>query len=79
MNRNEQPTTTPFPVNHPVLWAATEPAISSAEASRLQRSGPAKSSGKPKRPLVNRLEGPERDRLLLGTPLVRPLYRSPDS
>jgi RNA polymerase sigma factor for flagellar operon FliA len=65
MNRNEQQMMPPFPVNHPALWAVTEPAMSSAELSSLQRGAPAKCSDKPKRPQVNRLEGPERDRLLL--------------
>lgn len=65
MNRNPQNSMTPFPVNHPVLWAGTEPAISSAEASRIPPSDPVKYSDKAKRPAVNRLEGPERDRLLL--------------
>jgi RNA polymerase sigma factor for flagellar operon FliA len=65
MSRNTQHTTTPFPVNHPVLWAVTEPTMSSVEVSRIPRSDSAEHSDKPKRPVVNRLEGPERDRLLL--------------
>ena len=65
MNRNTQPTTTPLPVSHPALWANSEPAISSAEVSRAERTASAGPSDKPKRAQVNRLEGPERDRLLL--------------
>jgi RNA polymerase sigma factor for flagellar operon FliA len=65
MNRNTQSTTTPFPVSHPALWAITEPAMSSAKVSRVSQSGPARHADKPKRPVVSRLEGPERDRLLL--------------
>ena len=65
MNRNTQHTTTPFPVSHPVLWCATGPTMSSAEVSRVLRSGPAQTSDKPKPSQANRPEGPERDRLLL--------------
>ena len=65
MNRNTQSTMTSFPVSHPALWAATEPAMSSTELPRIPRGGVAQHSEKPKRPVVNRLEGPERDRLLL--------------
>jgi RNA polymerase sigma factor FliA len=65
MNRNTQQTMTPFPVAPQVLWGATEHALSSAEVSRLPRSGSATHSVKQTAPVVNRLEGPERDRLLL--------------
>ena len=65
MNRNTQPTMTSFPVSHPALWAATEPAMSSTEVSRIPQGGLARHSDKPKRPVANSLEGPERDRLLL--------------
>ncbi len=65
MNRNTQSTMTSFPASHPALWAATEPAMSSTELPRIPRGGVAQHSEKPKRPVVNRLEGPERDRLLL--------------
>jgi RNA polymerase sigma factor for flagellar operon FliA len=65
MNRNTQSTMTPFPVDHPALWAINDPAISSTDVSRCQPSGSAKPADKPKRAQVNRLEGPERDRLLL--------------
>jgi RNA polymerase sigma factor for flagellar operon FliA len=65
MNRNTQQTMAPVPVGHPALWVVTEPTMSSAEASRVPQSGPARHSDKPKRPVLNHLEGPERDRLLL--------------
>jgi len=65
MTRNTQPTMTPFPVSHPALWAVAEPAMSSTEVSRIPQGDVARHSDKPKRPVVNPLEGPERDRLLL--------------
>ena len=65
MNRNTQDTTTPLPVSHPVLWGATEPAIASPELPRLPLGSPLTHSDKPKRAVVNRLKGLERDRLLL--------------
>ena len=65
MTRNTQPTMTSFPVSHPALWAVTEPAMSSTEVSRIAQGDVARHSDKPKRPVVNPLEGPERDRLLL--------------
>lgn len=62
MNRNHRQTMTTCPVDHPALWAVNGPAKSSVNAPHR---APAKRADKPTRPVVNRLEGPERDRLLL--------------
>jgi RNA polymerase sigma factor for flagellar operon FliA len=62
MNRNNHQTMTACPVAHPALWAVSVPTMSSVNAPH---SVSAKRADKPRRPVVNRLEGPERDRLLL--------------
>ncbi len=65
MNRNYQQIMSTCPTGHPALWAVNVTTMSSAQGARVQPGIPAPHADEPKNPVVNRLEGPERDRLLL--------------
>ena len=65
MNRNYQQIMSTSPTGHPALWAVNVTTMSSAQGTRVLTGIPAQHAEEPKNPVVNRLEGPERDRLLL--------------
>jgi RNA polymerase sigma factor for flagellar operon FliA len=65
MNQNDQQTMTPFPVDHPALWAVTAPALPGADVASKLAGLTDELAAKPKRAPAHRLEGVERDRLLL--------------
>jgi len=62
MNRDQHQTMMTCPANYPALWAVNVPFVDSADEPQHV---PGKRADKPRRPVVHRLEGPERDQLLL--------------
>jgi RNA polymerase sigma factor for flagellar operon FliA len=65
MNQNMQHNTTPSPLSNPALWAEPQPKPLSAVVSRIPQHRAALRADKPARVAAKRLEGPERDQLLL--------------
>ncbi len=64
-NRIDPNPMTSCPVDHPALWAFDEPGMSGTEVSRGQSAVRVQRAERPRRPEARRLEGAERDRLLL--------------
>jgi RNA polymerase sigma factor FliA len=65
MNRNDQHAMNACSIDNPVLWAIPGQPISRARIAPSLPALPAKRTAQPKQPAANRLEGPERDRLLV--------------
>jgi RNA polymerase sigma factor for flagellar operon FliA len=65
MNRNSQHTVTTCSTDNPTLWAMIGQPMSSSDLAPRRPAVPVKRAVKPKPPIANSLEGPERDRLLL--------------
>ncbi len=71
MNPNDQQNLQAHSIDHPAFWSiAAQPAIAAQPISHREiavqhPAAPGKRAVQPKRPAANRLEGPERDQLLL--------------
>jgi RNA polymerase sigma factor for flagellar operon FliA len=65
MNPNAPDTLHARSIDNPALWEIAAQPIANAAIAHSHSVVPARRAAQPKRPTVNRLEGPERDRLLL--------------
>jgi RNA polymerase sigma factor FliA len=65
MNPNAPDTLHARSIDNPALWEIAAQPIAHAAVAHSHSVVPARRAAQPKRPTINRLEGPERDRLLL--------------
>lgn len=65
INPNYQQTITIYPTDQAVVWALNTATMSDAKGDHILTKASGKHADKSRHPVVNRMQGPERDRLLL--------------